>query len=322
MRALVTGATGFVGGHLVDALLARGDVVTALVRSPAKAADLGRRGVILVPGDLDDRTAMARACADQDLVYHLAGLIAARSEAEFLTVNRDGVARLAAAAGEAGVRRFLLLSSLAAGGPALDGRPLVGDEPPRPTTQYGRSKLAGERVLEATALAWTIVRPPAVYGPNDREMFRVFRAARIGLAPVFGDGSQRLSLVFGPDLAEAIVAAGTSDRTIGRVYYACHPEVLTGRALVEIVGAAAGRRVRTIGIPEAVGRAALFATDLVARVRGRATVLSRDKANEFFQPAWICDPTPLAEATGWRAAHDLASGARATFQWYRAHGWL
>jgi nucleoside-diphosphate-sugar epimerase len=322
MKALVTGATGFVGGHVIEALLRQKDTVTALVRRAARGPALADRGVRVMAGDLGQPDALRAACDGQDVVYHIAGLVAARSEAEFLAVNRTGTERLVEAARDAKVRRFVLLSSLAAGGPTEPGRPLSGDEPPRPTTQYGRSKLAGETVVRASALEWTIVRPPAVYGPGDREMFRVFRAARLGIAPVFGTGAQALSLVYGPDLADAITAAGRSAATAGRVFYACHPEILSSRALVETVGRAAGRRVRVVAIPPIAGRAALWLTEWLARLRNRPTVLTRDKANEFFQPAWICDPTPLTEVTGWRATHDLAAGARATYDWYRRAGWL
>ncbi len=322
MKAVVTGATGFVGGHLVETLQARGDDVTALVRSLDKAKDLQRRGVRLVSGTLDDSHALQAALTDADIVFHVAGLTAARSEAEFLATNRDGTARLVAAAERAGGPRFVLISSLAAGGPAPNGQPLDGSEPPNPVTRYGRSKLAAEDVVRASRLPWTIIRPPAVYGPGDREMYRVFRAAALGLAPVFGAGTQRLSLVYGPDLAAAIAAVGACPGTADGVYYACHPEVLTSRELVTLAAAALGRRVRIVGLPEPLARGILWATDTAARLANRATVLSLDKAAEFFAPAWLADPAPLTRATGWTAAHPFREGARLTVEWYRARGWL
>lgn len=322
MNALVTGGTGFVGRHLIDALLRRGDSVTALVRSPKKAHGLSERGVRLVPGDLDDPGALRAAAAGQRIIYHVAGRIAARSEAEFLAVNRDGVARVVTAAAEVSDARIVLVSSLAAGGPAERGQRLRGDEPRRPVTAYGRSKVAGEDVVRAGALPWTIVRPPAVYGPGDREVLRVFRAARLGVVPVFGDGEQELSLIYGPDLAEALVAAGISDHTIGRVYYACHPEILTSEALVRGIGKAMGRTVRTVTLPRWIAAGGLALTSGAARLTGRATILTPDKTNEFFAPAWTCDSEPLTAATGWRAEHDLATGAAETAAWYRAAGWL
>jgi nucleoside-diphosphate-sugar epimerase len=322
MRVLVTGATGFVGSHLAEALHRRGDEVTALVRSPGKAATLAPLGVRVVPGDLDQAEALARACEGQDVVYHVAGCVAAKDEDHFLRCNRDGTARLVAAAARARASRLVYVSSMAAGGPADRGRPLTGQEPPRPVTAYGRSKLAGEAVVTGGALPWVIVRPPAVYGPRDREVLKVFRMARLGVAPVFGDGSQELSAVHGADLAEALVAAGTAAATPGKVYYACHPEVVTSAEFVRAVGAAMGRRLTLLPVPASVGRALLGVTETSARLAGRTTILTRDKANEFFQAAWTGDPAPLTRDSGWRAAHDLASGMADTFHWYRSAGWL
>lgn len=322
MRALVTGATGFVGSHLAEALRERGDTVTALARSARRAEALGPLGVAVVEGDLHDAAALARAVEGQDVILHVAGLVAARSEAEFLRANRDGTANLLAAAERAGIPRFVLVSSMAAAGPAPRGRPLAGGEPPRPVTAYGRSKLAAEQVVTAGRLPWTIVRPPAVYGPRDREILKVFRLARLGVAPVFGDGRQELTAVHGADLAGALVAAATAPAAAGKVYYACHPEVFTSGGFVQAIAAAMGRRVRLIGLPGGLARGLLTLTELGARVTGRPTILTRDKANEFFQDAWTGDPRPLSSDTGWRARFDLAHGLADTYRWYRSAGWL
>jgi nucleoside-diphosphate-sugar epimerase len=322
MRALVTGATGFVGGHLAEALRRRGDEVTALVRSPRKAEGLARLGVRVVAGDLEDPASLTRAVEGQTVVFHVAGLVAARGESEFMRCNRDGTARVLAAAAGARVSRFLLVSSMAAGGPAEPGKPLTGAEPARPVTAYGRSKLAAEAVVTAGPLPWVIVRPPTVYGPRDREVLKLFRMARLGVAPVFGDGSQQLSAVHGADLANALVAAGTADAAIGKVYYACHPEVATSAGFVRAVGDAMGRRLSLVPIPAPIGRVLLAVTEVSARIAGQTTILTRDKANEFFQKAWTGDPAPLTRDSGWQAAFDLSSGLADTYRWYRSAGWL
>lgn len=322
MKAFVTGATGFVGSHLAEALVRRGDQVTALVRSPHKADRLRELGVELVPGDLHAQAALARGAAGADVVYHVAGLVAARSDAEFLAGNREGTRNVVAAAEAGSARRFVFVSTMAAGGPAERGHPLSGNEPPRPVTRYGRSKLAAEAVVRASSLEWTILRPPMVYGPRDTEVLKVFRIARTGIAPVFGDGTQELSAVHAADLAEALVAAGTAPATVGGTYYAAHPEVFTSAAFVRAVARAIGRRARVIPLPLGLARAALSVTELAARAAGRATILTADKAHEFFQAAWTGDPGPLARDAGWVAERNLERGLAETAAWYREHGWL
>ena len=322
MKALVTGGTGFVGRHLIDSLLSRGDTVTALVRSPLKAKTLDGTGVHLVQGDLNDTAAMGVACSGQDVIYHVAGLVAAKDEAEFLRVNRDGTARLYEAAVSRSAGRFVLVSSLAAGGPAEPGHPLKGDETPRPVTAYGRSKLAGEAVVRRGLLPWSILRPPTVYGPGDREVLKVFKIARLGVAPVFGGGHQELSLVYGPDLGEALAEAGRAPGATGKVYYPCHREVVTSGAMVRTIGTAMGKSVTILPLPALLARGLLAITGAGARLAGKATILTPDKANEFFQPAWTADPARLTEDTGWQAEHDLVHGVRRTLAWYQAQGWL
>ena len=323
MRALVTGATGFVGSHLTEALRRQGDDVTALARSARKAEALAPLGVRVVAGDLHDPAALTRAVEGQDVIYHVAGVVAARSEVDFLTANRDGTANLVAAAERVGQPRFVLVSSMAAVGPSAKGRPHRGDEPARPVTAYGRSKLAAERVVTASALPWFIVRPPMVYGPRDPEVLKVFRLVRLGIAPVFGDGSQELCAVHGADLADALIAVGRCANTAGRSYYACHPETFTSAGFVRTIGAVMGRRrLAVVPIPPSVGRVLLRITETGARLTGQPTILTTDKANEFFQAAWVASPAELTQDTGWRAARDLRTGLAETHQWYRSAGWL
>jgi len=322
MNALVTGATGFVGRHLVDALTQAGDTVTALVRSPEKGKLLGKSGVRLAPGHLGSMEALRSAVHGQDVIYHVAGLVAARNEAGFLAINRDGTLRVLEAAADAGRPRIVLVSSLAAGGPVPRGGRRSGDEEAAPVTAYGRSKLAGERAVRRAGLPWVILRPPAVYGPFDTEMLRVFRAVKLGVVPVFGDGAQELSLIYGPDLARALAAAGRTAAAEGKILYPCHPEVITTTGLVRTVAGAMTRKARLVSLPRWLARSALGVTGALARLAGRATLLTPDRAREFFAPAWTCDPAPLTAITGWKAEFDLARGAAATVAWYRERGLL
>ena len=324
MNVFVTGGTGFVGAHLVQALQTRGDRVACLVRSPAKAAGLGWRDVRVVRGDLDDAAALRDGCRDAELVYHLAGRITARNLLEFMQANRDGTANVVEAAAAAPrPPRVVFVSSVAAAGPSRPGQPIDESRPPAPVTDYGRSKLAAELIVRTSSVPWTTVRPPVVYGEWDRELLKVFTMARRGIAAVFRDGSQELSVIYAGDLAQALIAAGTTGTGVGKTYFAAHPATTTSRMLVQAIGRAVGRKpVRIVPIPGPIARGVLWAVGSLMHLAGRATLLSADKANEFLAPAWTCRADALTRDTGWRAQTELETGLQRAADWYRSHGWI
>ena len=322
MNVAVTGGTGFVGGHLVDALRRRGDTIACLVRSVGNAARLQEPDVRLVVGHLGDTAALASLLEGAELVYHVAGAVAARTEGEFYRVNVEGTTRVVQAAKKAGVRRFLHVSSLAVTGPTVPGSPLDESAPPRPVTPYGKSKQAAEEVVKASGLDFTIVRPPAVYGPRDRQFLRLFSLVRRGWAPLLQGGPQELSLVHGADLAEALIAAAATPHTVGGVYHAASPEVVTQRALVDGIARALGRPVRLVKVPPLALRAILRARGAWGRLRGRASLLSPERAAELTAAAWTCRSDALERDAGWRARIGLREGLEDTAGWYKQAGWL
>jgi nucleoside-diphosphate-sugar epimerase len=311
-----------VGSHLAQALRARGDGVSALVRVRLRAGPLVALGCHIVEGRLEDAAALEALVAGADVVYHVAGLVAARREPEFLRVNRDGAAAVARASLRAGVGRFVLVSSLSATGPSRPGHPVDEESGPGPVTAYGRSKRAGEEAARATAVPLTVLRPPAVYGPRDRAFLALFRTASHGFAPLLGDGTQELTLVHADDLARALVAAGTSRATLGRTYHAGHGEAVTQRQLAKAVGRAVGRRVRCLALPGPLVRGVLGLAGAATRAAGRAPLLDRDKANELLAPAWTCSSEALRRDAGWAAEIPLERGLAETARWYRETGWL
>jgi dihydroflavonol-4-reductase len=306
----------------VEALATRGDSVVALVRRPERADRLRALGCRLVPGALDDEAATLAVADGADVVFHVAGCVAARSEAEFLRVNRDGAARAARAAARAGVARFVLVSSLAVTGPSRPGQAVDEASGPGPVTAYGRSKKAGEEAVRASGVPFTILRPPAVYGPRDRAFLPLFRAAARGLVPLLGDGAQAITLVHAADLARALVAAAVSDATVAGTYHAGHPVPVTQRALADAMGRAVGRRVRCLRLPAPLVRGVLGAAGAVARTLGRAPLLDGDKANELLAPGWVCSSEALRRDAGWTAEIPLDRGLAKTARACREAGWL
>jgi nucleoside-diphosphate-sugar epimerase len=302
MTIAVTGGTGFVGQTLIEAALARGLEVKALVRRPQQA----RGGVSWVPGDLAERDALARLVVGAEAVIHVAGVVNAPDPAGFEHGNVTGTLNLVEAALAAGVPRFIFVSSLSAREPALSA--------------YGASKHRAERLVKASTLDWTIVRPPAIYGPRDREMLDLFRAAKWGVVPVPGEG--RASVIHVEDLAGLLLALlpggeGISHRGFdpddGRRGGWSHHE------LARAIGSAVGRRPRVVGLSP---RAMHLAARADGMLRGNRAKLTPDRASYFSHPDWTISEGSRVPAPIWRPRIETREGLKATAQWYREAGWL
>ena len=302
----LTGATGFVGPHLVAALARRGWKIRLLVRRWSPLPSLAGVEAELVLGDVSDEAALRRLVDGADTVIHAAGLIKARRSSDFRTVNRDGTALVSKLAPTA---RFVLLSSLAAREPLL--------------SPYGASKRAAEEAVAGRSGPWLAVRAPAVYGPGDRETLAYFRAVARGFAPRPNLPDARLSLIHVADLAEALALA------VERPPPASVCEIDDGREggygygdMQAAAEAALGRTARTLAIP----RIAMEGVALVNRAShalgGPVQILTPGKVKEIFHSDWAVHDRRLAAAIGFAARYDLASGFGDTILWYRRQGWL
>jgi nucleoside-diphosphate-sugar epimerase len=322
---LVTGGTGFVGRHLVRELAARGEEVRCLVRDAARANELFPASVQTIVGSLEDRAALERSLDGVQRVVHLAGLIKATHAAAYHEVNGAGTQRLcdAVRAVRPRLSRFLYVSSLTAAGPSPAGVPRDERDPPAPISHYGASKLEGERAVAALGkeVPITILRPPAVYGPEDTELLNFFRIAKHGLAPAIGLGARWVSLVHVADLVRAIQLA-QSNAAADKTYFVAEPEPYTWRQLFAIVRGALGRWTVPFYVPETLVRGAALVSEMAARALRRSTMFNRDKARELCARAWTCRPTRIEVELGFRCATTAPSGIPETIAWYQQHGWL
>lgn len=325
MRVLVTGGHGFVGTHLVRQLLADGALVRCLYRRAGEPASLAGLDVEIVPGDIRDPERLAVAVAGVDEVYHLAALTRSMTRRQMLETNVGGTRHLLEACRRAGTPgRVVLCSSLAATGPSRPGAPVDEHAPHAPITWYGESKALCERLAAhyRSELPISVVRPPAVYGPRDKDFLRLFKSVAQGLAPVVGDRSWRYSMITGADLAAALVATARSPATEGGVWFATHPETVTQDDMLDAAEAALGCRARRLVLPASLMRLVGEGTELASQLTGRASILGRQRMREVATGPWVCLGQALEAATGWRATTDLATGFRETAAWYRDQGFL
>jgi dihydroflavonol-4-reductase len=326
MIAFVTGGTGFVGGHLCERVRAEGWTVRALVRDRSRSQHLAKCGCRLVPGDLFSREAISRAVRRADLIIHLAGLTKTPKLEDFQTVNAGGTASLVQAALDAGFKgRFIHVSSQAAVGPAVDGRPRNECDSPAPVSEYGRSKLRGEEIVRNLGARFkaTILRPGAIYGPREHDIYEQIRAVRrTGLAIIPGKPFD-IQLTHVDDVVEAIILAAANAKTAGREYMLTDPTIWSSQQVAETMGSALGCRVRSVCVPMPFAWTVASCNDALSKIRGRAvSALTRDKVRELSRAPWLADSSRLARDANWRPRWDLPSGLSSTIEWYRDNGWL
>jgi nucleoside-diphosphate-sugar epimerase len=327
MRVLVTGATGFLGSHIAEQLAREGHTVRVLARRTSDRSFLQGFEAEEVLGEVTQPDSLAAVVDGVEAIVHAAGLTKARSAAEFDAVNAGGTANLLAALDPAQpLRRFVLISSLAAHGPSQDGQPRPPEAPATPVTAYGRSKLRAEELVRSWAAdghAATIIRPPGIYGPRDRELLPFFHLARWRLAPLLGDGTNVVSFVYVEDAARAAAMAATAgDDAPSATYAVDDGAVHTWRDLLAAVEQAVGRKALRIPSPPWAYVAAAFVSELYGRLRHQAVIFTRDKVVEMRQRYWVCSHEEISHDLGWEPRVGLSEGAALTAAWYRQHGWL
>ncbi|WP_338444965.1 NAD-dependent epimerase/dehydratase family protein [Pelagerythrobacter marensis] len=299
----LTGGTGFVGQATLDAI-ARGNLsARALAR---KVPGDSRPGIEWVRGSLSDRAALARLVDGAEAAIHIAGLTSTLVPAEFEAANVAGTLALIEAAKAAGVRRFVFVSSLAARRPDLSA--------------YGASKARAEKVVAASGLDWTIVRPPAVYGPRDRDMFELFRAARRGVVPMPPAG--RASMIHVDDLADLLLALVPGGEGVSGAVFEPDDGREGGwphRELALAIGTAVGRRPWVPHLPRGVLD---WASRIDCAVRRDKARLTPDRVGYMCHPDWVADPARAVPTDRWRPRIPTPHGLAATAQWYRDKGWL
>jgi len=322
MKVLITGGTGFIGSHLVERLRAHDAEIFALVRNPSRIRFLEGTGVHLLKGDLLD---LPELPSGLDAVFHLAGMTKALKSGDYYNVNQRGSASLFEALAKRGrPPKVIHLSSLAAGGPSLEGRGRRESDIPEPVTPYGKSKLLGE----AEALArkdrfpLTILRVGAVYGPRDADFLNYFKYVRRGLLPSLGRKKKLFSVCYVKDLARALETAAGADLESGEILNIADAVPRSFEDIGLAAAKALGITPRRVVVPMLAVFGTALVSELSSRLRRRPTAINRNKFRDYRQRGWEADVQKSRERLAFVTEYSLDEGIQETIRWYRDNGWL
>ncbi len=328
MKVLITGATGFIGSHVADLLLERGYDVRAIARSTSNLQWLKGKKIELVDGSISNPKSLEKAMKDVEMVFHVAGLTAARNAEEFMQGNRDGTRNMLEAAYKfaPNLQRFLHVSSLAAVRPAdSPDKPVDESTLSAPITSYGISKKAAEDEVNSFAnkLPITIVRPPAVYGQRETAILDFFKTVNKGFVPHIGFNEKHVSLVHGLDLSRGIIEAAESANTIGKTYFISSEEFYTWEQIGSVTAKILGKKgTIPLRLPHFLVFGVAGLSEFFGRFSAKPPVLNFEKGRDITQAYWICSVDRAKTDFGYRQKISIEDGIRQTVEWYKSMGWL
>ena len=332
MKVLVTGATGFIGSFVAEKLLAKGYTVRCIVRKTSNLRWLEGKNFEFIEGSLKDKASLEKAVEGVDYVYHIAGNTSAKNLDGYMKGNCEGTINLleAVISKAPNIKRFLYVSSQTASGPALAAdKPTEVDMPMNPITDYGISKKQAEEAIHSYSknytgkLPFTIVRPPAVYGPRDTEIYSIFKMIKSGFIAYMGFNHKLVSIVHVDDLSDGIIAAAESNNTIGKTYFVSSEIFYDWKDVYQIMKQELGKKfVISIHLPHSLVLAAGAISGFFGYFSKKPPVFNYQKGIDFIQQYWICSVKKSTEDFGYRQKVSIEQGIADTVKWYKDMKWL
>jgi len=332
MRILVSGASGFIGSGVVAALSEQGHEVCALMRQTASSEFLKGIPFTRLSGDLRDQDSLVRACQNIDAVVHLAGLTAAKNREEFFRFNAEGTKNLAHAASlSPSVKKFIYVSSLAAGGPSVGLAPKTETDPDHPVSMYGESKLRGEIFLEEfkEKLPYVVLRPPIVYGPRDKNILLMFKTIQKNWMPLLPaktpTGHKYYSAIYVDDFVQAITLLVNAKEELYQnheKFYVSDGKIYTYERIMSLIAEELKVKPIRFVVPSGIVNVLASGGTLLGNMLKKNLPLNRDKLNELNPDYWICSPQKLTDQVGFKPKFTMETGVPETATWYKVNGWL
>ncbi len=324
--SVVTGGSGFVGSHLVDLLIEKGHKVRCIVRETSNLRWLEGKPVEIYKCGLFDKKALKDVLKDADYLYHVAGVVKSKKEEGYYKGNVETTKNLLEVLSEVnrGIRRVLIVSSQTAAGPSKSIDALKESDECNPITTYGRSKLAQEHLAHTfdNKLAITIVRPPAVYGERDTEIYLIFKTYKSGLMTLVGFNDKRVSLVHVADLVKGIYQAASSEKAVNQTYFISSKEYYSWPQVSGVIAKVMAKKALNLRIPHSIVYVVAAVAQFFAKFSSKAATFNLEKARDFVQTYWTCDIAKAEKDLGYSQEVSIEEGMKRTIEWYREKKWL
>lgn len=326
VTSVVTGANGFVGSHLVDLLLDKGHKVKCIVRNSSNLRWLKGKDAEIFDCGLFDKGKLADVLKDADYLFHIAGVVKSKKDEGYIKGNVETTKNLLEVIEEnqIPIKRVVVLSSQTAGGPSLNGKHITEADTPKPITRYGRSKLAQEEMAKSfmDRIPISIVRPPAIYGERDTEVYLVFKTYYKGLMSLIGFNDKRLSILHVHDVVNGAYLASQAEKAAGEVYYVGSEKYYSWLEVADAIKKATGKKAVVLRLPHfLVYTVAVFA-QFFSIFSSKAATFNIEKARDFVQQYWTCDISKAKNDLGYKQEVSLEEGIKRTIDWYKAEKWL
>ncbi|MEA3499792.1 MAG: NAD(P)-dependent oxidoreductase [Candidatus Marinimicrobia bacterium] len=326
MKAFVTGATGFIGYHLVKKLLSMNWEVVCLSRKNSNNNTEFQKEVSWIIGDLFDKKALAEGCSNADIIFHLAGQIKAINKKELFETNANGTKNLIEAILKSNKNTHLIfLSSLSASGPTNKNKVNTESDKNKPISNYGKSKLLAEDIIlkNRDNLYSTIIRPGIVYGPKDRETLLFFKLAKFGINLHLGINEQHLSMIFVEDLIQLIIKTTTIKTNSGEIFFASDNDTgYSWNKIMRTIANIMNKKIVTIIIPKFVIKTIIYISVFLANIFHYSTILNLDKYEELKYPNWVCSSQKAKKILKYNPEFSLKNGLEKTYKWYKENDWI